>query len=292
MGLFNSLDYINVVIMDLEDFRKYLQTNTDLRPSSINLYVRTARNYLKQFEDEIKIEYINEFISERFRKSYSFYVVYAFQHFLDWLKKPKLKKKLVRGKPKPRKKGGHYLPDKLIKDIIQAIETEKYRDIAALQYGTGARAIGILTLKEEKIDFDFSPEVIRFKVREKGEKENVKFVVRENYEELLNKYCRGKGGYLFLPEHLALADEEDIEKAVRNEYTYYYQAMNEAAKKFSVEFSTHDLRRNFAEQLKKNKVHPDTARKALGHSRITTTMLYYDESDEDIEGSMIEHQKR
>lgn len=291
MELYDPLEHTDVVYMDLEDFREYLQINTDLRPSSINLYVRTIRNYLKLYDDEIKIDYINQYISDKFRKSYSFYVVYAFQHFLDWQKKPKLKKKLTRGKPKPRKKGGNYLPDNMIRDIIKAIDTEKYRDIAALQYGTGARAIGIITLKEEKIDFEFSPEVIRFKVREKGEKENVKFVIRENYEKILEKYCKGKGGYLFLSEHLALADEEDIEKAVRNEYTYYYQAIRQAAKKFSVEFSTHDLRRNFAERLKKNKVHPDTARKALGHSRITTTMLYFDESDEDTESSMIEHQR-
>lgn len=272
-------------------FRDWLRNNTNLLPSSINLYIRTINNYLNEYDDEIKIDFINEFVAESFRNKKSVYMKYAFKYYLEYIGKTDLYSKITKVKLKARKNPGKYIPDSLIKKIIFNIDDEIYRDIAMLQYATGARAVGIITLKAEKIDWEFSPDVIRLWMEEKGGKETVKFLDRSQYEEIMLKYSDKTAGFLFLPDHVRYGDEEDIERAARTTYSYYYSKLRKSAQELGLDrLGSHDLRRNFTERLKKEGAHIRTIQKALGHSNLTQTMKYFDDSPEDVEEAMLKHQ--
>lgn len=285
---------MNTLEKTINEFRLWLYGNTTLKASTINLYVRTINAYLEKYNGEINIVWMNEFITDSFRKTNSPYKKYSFKFFLKFLKKSNFYEKLVKVKEKPRKNPGKYISDDMVKNIIKHIKKEKYRDIAVIQYATGARSVGVLTLEEQKIDIDYKPDVVRIWMNEKRNKEVCKFISRDIFEKHLKKYLTGSANYLFLTKqkfiHREIA-EEDLERSIRNEYQYYLEALTESANFFNMKsFGTHNLRRNFAERLKRAGANQNTVKKALGHSDIRTTQLYYDEDEVDVEQAMLGHQ--
>lgn len=275
--------------IDTEDFREWLRANTNLLEGSINLYVRTIRSFLDKYP-EINLDNINDFVSKSFRQSHSYYVKYSFRPFLQYMDQEDLYKKIVPVKMKPRKKLGKYLPEEMIRQIIQNIRKQEMQDIATLQYATGARARGIITLKEENIDKDFDENVIRLRLEEKGGKESMTFLDRR-YGIVLDKYMRGSPGYLFLPGRLVHAEEPELERAINTKRTYFYNKLRESAMELGHDhFGTHDFRRNVVEILKKKGTPLPIIQKVLGHSNIRTTLRYFDDNPEQIQDTIIGHQ--
>jgi len=272
-------------------FKDWLRDNTSLLEGSINLYVRTINRYLKIYDNKVSLENINQFISKSFRESQSPHVKYSFKYYLEFVKKPNLYYKIIKVRTLPRKKMGVYLQEGMIKTIIGNMRDEKYRDIALLQFATGKRAREIITMKEEKIDFDYDENVIKVIVEKKGGREDVAFLSKE-YTVILKKYIIGKAGYLFIPRNLVLEDSSEKEKKFNNYRTYYYKVLHKAAIEAGVEkFGTHDFRRNVAEIIKKNTKDIRLVQKLLGHASITTTMRYFQDHDEDVQDAIIKHQK-
>lgn len=299
MGYIAMVDYQTHNIRP-DEFREWMKANTSLSIGSINLYTRTIRQFIREHE-KINLSSLNEFISNSFRKSRSYYAKYAFKPFLEYLGYPKdaegtplLFKEIVRVKQKPRKKLGKYLPQDMIVKLIASIPDAKYRDMAALQFDTGARAREIITLREENIDIDFQPDAIRIKLEPKGSsmsgKETISFLRRDR-ESIIKKYMAGKPGFLFLPANLMYDEDEEIERVIQTERTYYYNNVRKGANAIGLDkFGTHDFRRNVAEILKRNKVHPRTIQKVLNHSSLNTTMKYWSESPEDVQDAITQHQ--
>jgi len=276
--------------MDQLKFRNWLRKNTNLKEGSIRLYSRTIAHYLEKYE-EVRLESVNEFVSESFRHKRSYYMKFAFFHYLRFIKKENLYKKIVPVKLRPRKKFGKYLKESLIRKIIINIRKDKFQDIAMLQYATGARAREIITLREENIDFDFSEEVIRIRLEGKGGRERVTFL-SQKLKGYLEKYLQGKGGYLFLPASMNLASEEELETAINTQRTYFYNQLRESAHSLGLEgFGTHDFRRNVAEIVRKKHKDPFLVKKILGHANINTTLRYFSDSPEDVEQAITSHQK-
>lgn len=273
----------------LDSYPDWLRENTALSESSISLYARTARRF---FEDGHQIEpgQINAYIAQSFRNSHSCYVKYTFRYLLKFLGKSKIYKGLIPVKVPPRKRMGKHYPERMVRKIILNIRKELLRDQALLQYKTGARAREIITLREENIDFDFSPDILKARLIGKGGKERPTFLSKD-CAEILQKYCKGTARYLFLHEGCAV-DPEQLERAVNTNRSYLYEALKVSAHELGLSgFGTHDFRRNVAERIRKLTKDPYVAKKILGHSKIETTLRYFDESPEDVQEAIINMQK-
>ncbi len=275
----------------MNNFQYYLRNNTNLREGTIRLYVRTMNSFSSK-HSEMSQENINRFVAESFRLSNSFYVKYAVKHYLNFIKKPKLYKGLVKVKLKPRKKMGKYHPDRLLRQLIQNIEKDKYRDIAALQYATGARAREIITLKAENIDFEYATDAIRVRLERKGGKEGITFLSMD-FKPILEKYLQDGKAYLFMDKAAQYADDDRMDIMINTQRSYYYTALNRSAASMGLKgFGTHDFRRNVADQLRRKHKDLFLVKKVLGHSRMETTLKYFSETEEDVQDAIIGHQKR
>lgn len=281
---------------DTYKYKEWLRSNTKLSENSISLYGRTAQAYFKE-HSELTLENINFYVTKSFREKSSLYVKYSFKPLLEFMGFeldtdgiPTMYKRVVAVKQKPRKKHGKYLPAKMIRQIIEEISNEELRDIAELQYATGARAFEIIELREENIDWEFNPEIIRIYLGTKGGREGVTFLDRLTYGSILEKYCSGKPGFLFLPDTLAY-DEEELKRAVNTKRSYLYEEIKKVTKKLGIErLGTHDLRRNVSEELRKSGADLRTIQKALNHTNINTTMKYFSDNREDVSKAVVRHQ--
>lgn len=285
LGTGSSMD----MEQQIDKFREWLRNNTNLLDGSINLYVRTIKHFFREHQ-EVNKDNLNKFISDSFRDSNSFYVKYAFKHYLKFINRKSLYEGLVEVKIKPRKKLGTYLPERMIRKIILNIHKDPFMDIALLQYATGARAKEIITLKEEKIDLEFNEKIIRIMLEGKGGKERPVFLSKQ-FEPILKKYLKGKAGFLFLAESSLYAEEIDIERIVATKRTYLYNELRKSALSLGINsFGTHDFRRNVAEILKRKTGDIRLVQKALGHASIMTTVRYFDDNPEDVKEAMMRHQ--
>jgi len=276
--------------MDQLKYESWLRNNTNLREGSIRLYARTISAFHDQY-DQLSVENINDYVAKSFRSKHSFYVKYAFRQYLIYIKKPGLYKQIIPVKMGPRKKFGKYLKESLIRKIILNIKKEKYKDIALLQYATGARAREIITLKEENIDLLFSPDVIRIRLEGKGGKERVTFL-SQKLRIYVEKYLKGQGGFLFLPAELNNADDQELETTINTQRTYFYNSLKVSAQSLGLDsFGTHDFRRNVAELIRKKHKDPFLVKKVLGHASINTTLRYFSDSPEDVEAAITTHQE-
>lgn len=272
--------------LNINEFKDWMRSHTSLQEGSILLYARTISRFDDEYGgNEVTEESLNCFVADSFRGKNSGYAKYAFKYYLEWLGMPELYKKIVKVRSNPRRKLGTFLPEGTINKLILNIADDKYKDIATLQFATGARARGILTLRAENIDMDYSPDVIRLRFIEKGGKEKVSFLDR-SYEAVLKKYMKGSTGYMFIPE------SENMETCIATHRSYYFIQLNRSALSMGLaKFGTHDFRRNVAELLRKKYHDIFLIKKVLGHSRIETTVKYFSESPEDAREAIIGHQR-
>lgn len=269
----------------MRQFEEYLRTNTLLSENSILLYVRTMKHFFNQFPKPTP-EYLNLFITKGFRNARSYYFKPAVKKYLKFIGQEEIYEQLTPVKVKSRKKFGTYLSEEEIIGIINRIEKPKFRDIAMLQFKLGARAMEILTIKEENIDF--SGESIRIKIVGKGDKSRVVFLSKQ-YENLLTKYKTEKNkGYLFFDkEWETLPPKEQIIKFNGLRTNQYYPQL----KNVYSTLGTHDLRRNFAEILRSEGNDLMIIKQALGHSSIQTTEKYFNENPERLKEAMMTFQE-
>lgn len=268
-------------------FLEWLRSNTDLSEGSAVLYDRTIRRFLREFEGHTSTIDINRFITESFRNNASYYVKYAFKHYLNYTKQ-KSYDDLVKVKIGAKKRMGKYVSEAKIKEIIENIKNETHKDIAIIQYGTGARAREIITLSWDNIDYE--PNRIRIRLIGKGNKQRFTYLNKE-LDVVLKRHV-GVGEYLFLPSQFASYNQALFEKKVQTQRSYYYKSISQAAQLSGLDrFGTHDFRRNVAEMLRKKISDPYIVQRVLGHADIRTTMLYYQESPEEVAEAIMSHQR-
>jgi integrase len=276
--------------IERQQYKEWLIKNTNLLENSIELYVRTAARFCRE-HNEITRQTLNEFISKSFRKSRSYYVKYALREFLRYKKKGKLYRGLVSVKERPRVRRGTYAQPEILETLFGAIDNREHSDKARIQYATFARAFEIISIREEGIEWDYKPNVIKIIVTKKGGHEDNIFLDRKTFEPILRRYTKGRPGYLFLHRSLSYASEEVRARAINTARQAYYRAIQRAAAAVGLKgFGTHDLRRNAAERAKKDNVNPFVLKKIMRHARMETTIRYLDEGSEDVEQAMLGHQ--
>lgn len=265
------------------DFEQYLYKNTTLLPSTIQIYVRTIKQYLAEYQKPDK-ESINSYVVANTRRSHSFYKKYAFKWYCKFIKRNSWYDQVRPVRVRPRKKFGKFIESDKIKQIIEKISDKKYRDIATLMFVTGTRAKEIISLERENVDLDYKPHLIRIKIIGKGDKEGVTFV-KQDLRQLLESYSTPTNKYLFLKDFAQFIEKEaDFIRVVNNERTNLYRKLREAASSLGIsKFGTHDFRRNWANRMRKRGKSLHTIQKGLRHGDPSTTIRYFDEAPEEIE---------
>lgn len=288
---FLVVDCVFCFKMDIKlKFDAWMRENTMLAESSILLYNRVISEFLRSNVSSDS-QHINKFIIKKYRDSRNYYAKYAFKHYLNYLNDPDVYKNLVSVRRRSRKKLGKYVPGHLIRKIIKSVPKAKYRDVAVLQYATGARAKEILTLRSEDIDFGYHLDVIRVRLIGKRDTERVTFL-SSKYEFTLKKYTESDDPYLFFSKSESLQDPTSFQKLIERERTYYYRDLQKALKKLGISgFGTHDFRRNVADRILRSTGNIHTAQKVLGHKSINTTLIYVNDNSPDIKDAVLEHQR-
>lgn len=262
----------------MEGFGNYLRNNTTIKERTILNYVRAVRRFHEKF-DEANVEDINKFISGINRRTSITLVKYAFKYYLEFLGKGEDYKKLVGVRVKPRKNDGVYLPDDILINIVNNIENENYRFVARIQYLTGARASDVLrfTYNDLTVNPDMS---LTLRLKDVKKNEYTVFIGKKYSFSIANHIQTCGRKYSFL-----LGESDSIRKLVDNNYRYYWGALKKSAKELGYpKFSTHDFRRNFAEDARKFTNNDIIAVKSLlGHKRIETTLRYINQRKSDEE---------
>lgn len=268
----------------IRGFEEYLRKHTVLGEGSIGVYIRALNSFFSKY-DTPTIENLNSFIMKSSRNARSYHVKSAIRQYLKYVGREEDFKKMIPIKIKSREKMGKFLTEPEIIFIINNIPKEKFRDIALLQFRLGARAMEILTLKEENVDY--SGEQMRIKLVGKGDKSRVVFLSKQ-FESVLTKYrTDSKRGYLFFDkEWEELSPKESLAKFNGMRSNQYYVQLKKAS-----ELGTHDLRRNFAEILRTKGNDLLVIKQTLGHASLQTTEKYFNENPERVKEAMIKFQE-
>lgn len=173
----------------------------------------------------------------------------------------------------PNVKREKKLPVILSKEEIEkltfATKNINHRLIIQIGYSSGLRVSEIISLKWEDIDFDRN--IIHLK-KAKGKKDRVVMLSQKVKAGLLN-LSASKQGYVFLTNRNGKYTDRTIQKIIEN-------ATLKAGIQKNV--TPHTLRHSFATHLLENGTDIRYIRDLLGHSDISTTLIYTKVSNRNI----------
>ena len=275
--------------MQPNQFELYLSDDTSLLPNSKRLYYSAIKELLNNYPIPT-IEQLNHFIAIKCNARQP-HVKYAIKKYLLFLGREQDYLKLNKAPKKQPIRDKIFLSKEQIYRIINTIENKMHKSIAMVQYNTGARASEILTIRKSRISRQAinNVEVIRINVRGKGDKPRYVYLLVDfwKYIEPYYKNCRD---YPFLNDKENPIPYLRFWDKVQTAYKRYYESLKTAAKKCGFKLATHDLRRSFADDLRKE---TDIYRvqQTLGHKDINTTTKYFETQNKDIASSMLSQQE-
>ena len=156
-----------------------------------------------------------------------------------------------------------------IERLISSTKNMNHRLIIQIGYSAGLRISEIINLKWQDIDFDRN--LIHLK-RAKGKKDRIVMLSLKVKESLMN-LTPNKEGYVFLTNRDGKYIQRTIQKIIEN-------AAIKAGIRKSI--SPHTLRHSFATHLLENGTDIRYIRDLLGHSDISTTLIYTKVSNKNI----------
>ena len=156
-----------------------------------------------------------------------------------------------------------------IEKLISVTKNINHRLIIQIAYSAGLRISEIINLKWEDIDFDRN--IIHLK-RAKGKKDRIVMLSQKVKEQLLT-IDKEKSECVFMTNREGRYTERTIQKVIQN-----------AAKKAGIKkkITPHSLRHSFATHLLENGTDIRYIKELLGHSDISTTLIYTKVSNKDI----------
>jgi integrase/recombinase XerD len=156
-----------------------------------------------------------------------------------------------------------------IEMLISATKNINHRLIMQIGYSAGLRVSEIINLKWQDIDFDRN--LIHLK-RAKGKKDRIVMLSMKVKESLMD-LTPNKKGYVFLTNRDGKYTQRTIQKIIEN-------AATKAGIRKSI--TPHTLRHSFATHLLENGTDIRYIRDLLGHSDISTTLIYTKVSNKNI----------
>jgi site-specific recombinase XerD len=148
-----------------------------------------------------------------------------------------------------------------IEKLISVTKNLNHRLIIQIGYSSGLRVSEIINLKWSDIDFDRN--IIHIK-NAKGKKDRIVMLSRRAKENLI-ALTDNTEGYVFLTNRKEKYSDRTIQKIIEN-----------SAKRAGIlkKITPHTLRHSFATHLLENGTDIRYIRDLLGHSDISTTMIY------------------
>lgn len=234
---FQNKDILKVGVKDIE---KYINTLSELAPSSVSHNISTLRSFYNYYLKLDKISY----------------------NPCDSIKQPKL---------------GRHLPvyltiaetEKLLDIKIETPFDARNKALLELMYATGLRISEAITLEFKNID----PEECIVRVIGKGSKERI-VPVNDYALDALNDYLKNFrpllvknniNNYVFLNNHGNLLTRQGVFKMIKAECL---------KKGITKNISPHTIRHTFATHLLENGADLRIIQELLGHSDISTTQIY------------------
>src|SRR3989344_5862792 len=156
-----------------------------------------------------------------------------------------------------------------IERLISSTKNMNHRLIIQVGYSAGLRISEIINLNWKDIDFDRN--LIHLK-RAKGKKDRIVMLSLKVKESLMN-LTPNKEGYVFLTNRDGKYTQRTIQKIIE------HAAMKAGIRK---SVSPHTLRHSFATHLLENGTDIRYIRDLLGHSDISTTLIYTKVSNKNI----------
>jgi len=156
-----------------------------------------------------------------------------------------------------------------IESLISATKNVNHRLVIQIGYSAGLRISEIINLKWQDIDFDRN--LIHLK-RAKGKKDRIVMLSLKVKEGLMT-LTPNKEGYVFLTNREGKYTQRTIQKIIEN------AAMKVGIRK---SITPHTLRHSFATHLLENGTDIRYIRDLLGHSDISTTLIYTKVSNKNI----------
>ena len=156
-----------------------------------------------------------------------------------------------------------------IERLISSTKNVNHRLIIQIGYSAGLRISEIINLKWQDIDFDRN--LIHLK-RAKGKKDRIVMLSLKVKGSLMD-LTSNKQGYVFLTNRDGKYTQRTIQKIIEN------AAMKAGIRK---NITPHTLRHSFATHLLENGTDIRYIRDLLGHSDISTTLIYTRVSNKDI----------
>jgi site-specific recombinase XerD len=197
---------------------------------------------------------------------------FAIKFYLNILKKesPEIDR-ILKNIPnvKRQKKLPVILSKEEIEKMVVALKNVNHRLIIQIGYSGGLRASEIINLKWS--DIDFSRDIIHIKGA-KGKKDRI-VMLSPKEKKALKLLDYGMDGYVFKTTRGGKYTQRTIQKIVEN-------ACKSAGIKKRV--SPHSLRHSFATHLLERGIDIRYIRDLLGHSDISTTLIYTKVSNKDI----------
>lgn len=183
-----------------------------------------------------------------------FYSIHNMNAVLEGIKAPKRPKSIP-----------PVLDQSSIQDILIHCHTLRYRTIFSLIYSSGLRISEALNLKISDIDFE------RKMISVNASKNNQsRFTILSDKEiEILKKYMTR-----YQPRDVLFYHPKDVSKPIRSDHVQKYFKHLIIQCGLDKRFHVHTLRHSFATHLLENNVSIFYIMKLLGHSSITSTMIY------------------
>ncbi len=262
--------------MKKEEFLKTLET--EIKISRLSPY--TLRNYLdfnkklllhsNKQPEQINQNNIKLFIAEKMHSNAAssvilFLAAIKFAYLIVLQKDPTSGIK----RPKNEKKIPPVLTKQEVQKLFDAAKNLKSRLVLQLLYSSGLRVSELVNLKPSDLDFN---ENIGWVREGKGKKDRL-FVFSEKLSKKLNKSINKHQSWNYLFSPISPLTTRNIQKIVQK-----------TARKAGIDKSVHPhtLRHSFATHLLDAGVDIRKIQELLGHSNISTTMIYTHISTEEL----------
>ena len=254
---------IGTIVIQECKLKGYSQKTIDTYLHHIKKYVFSGKQ-----PREFLLELIEKGNSEETVRSASF----AIKFYLNTIKKESSEiQDILNNLPnlKREKKLPVILSKEEIESLISVTKNINHRLIIQICYSAGLRISEIINLKWHDIDFDRN--LIHLK-RAKGKKDRIVMLSLKVKDGLMN-LTLNKEGYIFLTNRSGKYTQRTIQKIIEN------VAIKAGIRK---NITPHTLRHSFATHLLENGTDIRYIRDLLGHSDISTTLIYTKVSNKNI----------
>jgi integrase/recombinase XerD len=271
-NLFLCMEFENNFYIE-ENFEKIISEECRLKGYS----ERTIKNYVLHVKKFIESkrnprEYLLGLISDKKSDETIRSACFAIKFYLETIKKDSFFiKEILNNLPnvKREKKLPAILSKNEIERMVLATKNINHRLIIQTSYSAGLRISEIINLKWEDIDFD--RDIIHIK-RAKGKKDRV-VMLSKTIKDFLKILCNEKFTYVFKTNRNEKYTQRTIQKIIKD------VAVKAGINK---KITPHTLRHSFATHLLENGVDIRYIKDLLGHSNISTTLIYTKVSNKDL----------